>query len=293
MKRITCLLLAAATGCASGRKSALPAASAQSLSGELDKGGADLYSATWSAPGRISIEAGGPCAPRIEIVEGPATKPALKGNSAEVLVVGRRPLKFRVIAAETGSYQLQLHPTPDRLEAPDPQAVELLRRRHHFAELPALKEFDEPASRLDEAVRGLTKRGFVQMHEPVRARMESFQGVDLRVDSAHCYAFFVRLAAGASFSEVARRGLAASFILPDKSKLAGDSFSLSVVGPGGVAQKACPRSSGKAHFDLSAALATAGRELGTGGLTVEVFAKSTGAGRRAAARAAPTRAKRD
>ena len=130
MKRITCLLLAAATGCASGRKSALPAASAQSLSGELDKGGADLYSATWSAPGRISIEAGGPCAPRIEIVEGPATKPALKGNSAEVLVVGRRPLKFRVIAAETGSYQLQLHPTPDRLEAPDPQAP----RQYVFAD---------------------------------------------------------------------------------------------------------------------------------------------------------------
>jgi hypothetical protein len=142
---------------------------------------------------------------------------------------------------------------------------------------PPLKEFDQPASRLDEAVRGLYKQGFVHKKGPVFAKMESFQGLDLPVDAAHCYAFFVRLGAGAAFSEVARRGLSASLTLPDGTKLPEDAFSLAVLGPGGIAREACPRSSGKARFGLAPAQPG---ELGTGSVTIEVFARAAGSGRR-------------
>jgi hypothetical protein len=147
-------------------------------------------------------------------------------------------------------------------------------------EAPPRKEFDEPASRLDEAVRGLLKQGFVHKKGPVVARMETFQGLDVPVDGEHCYAFFVRLAKGAAFSDVARRGLSASLTLPDGTKLPEDKFSLAVSGPGGVAREACPRSAGKAHFDLAPAMAARAGQLGIGNVTIEVFARATGSGRR-------------
>jgi hypothetical protein len=146
---------------------------------------------------------------------------------------------------------------------------------------PPRKEFDEPASRLDEAIRGLLKQGYVHKKGPVRARMESFQGLDVPVDGAHCYAFFVRLAPGAAFSEIARRGLSAKLTLPDGTRLPEEVFSLAVTGPGGIAREACPRSRGKAHFDLMPAQSG---ELGKGSVTIEVFARTAGSGRRPSAR---------
>jgi hypothetical protein len=159
--------------------------------------------------------------------------------------------------------------------APGTKAVQADEER--LAAAPARKEFDEPPSRLDEAVRGLLKQGFVHKRGPVFARMESFQGLDVPMDGEHCYAFFVRLAAGAAFSEVARRGLSASLTLPDGTRLPEKVFFLAVSGPGGIAREACPRSSGKAHFDLAPAEPG---ELGTGGVTIEVFARTAGSGRR-------------
>ena len=157
-----------------------------------------------------------------------------------------------------------LTPPPTELDAPPPR-----------------KEFDEPASRLDEAIRGLLRQGYVHKKGPVRARMESFQGLDVPVDGAHCYAFFVRLAAGAAFSDIARRGLSAKLTLPDGTRLPEEVFSLAVTGPGGIAREACPRSRGKAHFDLMPAQSG---ELGKGSVTIEVFARTAGSGRRPSAR---------
>jgi hypothetical protein len=159
--------------------------------------------------------------------------------------------------------------------APPPREAAAPAREEPAA--PPRKEFDEPASRLDEAVRVLYKQGFVHKKGPVVAKMESFQGLDVPVDGAHCYAFFLRLAPGAAFSEVARRGLSASLTLPDGTRLPEEVFSLAVSGPGGIAREACPGSSGKAHFDLVPAQSG---ELGTGSVTIEVFARVAGSGRR-------------
>src|SRR5438552_3489998 len=128
------------------------------------------------------------------------------------------------LGCATGGGKVNVPPAAPAAEAPPPAVAQ---PREAITEMPERKEFEEPESRLDEAVRAILKQGFVHLRRTV-VKMESFQGLEVTVDAAHCYAFFVRLGRGAAFSPVARRGLLASFTLPDGAQLG--EFSLTVAG---------------------------------------------------------------
>lgn len=109
--------------------------------------------------------------------------------------------------------------------------------------------------------------GYMPDGEPVVGTLDGYQPMTVELERGFCYAVVLRLDRGASFSELATKGLAfkvRSESAPDISAGPG------VHGPGGVGHVGCPQETTEASFDLQA-LADPSRahELGSGGYSVQ------------------------
>lgn len=114
--------------------------------------------------------------------------------------------------------------------------------------------------------------GYEPMGDPVVGTLQAYAPAPVELQRGYCYAAVLRLEDNASFSELAKKGLA--FMVRSES---GPDISAGpgVHGPGGVGHAGCPQESTSATFDLEA-LADASRahELGNGGYTLQWVRKS-------------------
>jgi hypothetical protein len=138
------------------------------------------------------------------------------------------------------------------------------------------RAFDVPASDLDAFVTKQTE-GYAKVGAPIATRLDGFEPVPVRLERGRCYRMVIRLDPGASFSELARRGVA--FVYHNGDRGMEVNGGPGIHGPtGGVASAGCPQQSAHATFDIIANWGSAMdkshvHELGTGGVTLQLYAK--------------------
>ncbi len=181
----------------------------------------------------------------------------------------------RILAAAAdryalGDYQLVVGPEPAaELTLPDPKVPWETRLAGLLADHPAQPEF---AISHKEGKRRLAAElgGFEAVELDREAALHGFAPVDVPVEAGYCYRISWSLREGASYSELATRGLDASVDTPDHRGLG--TGPLIVLGPYAVTPRFCAEQSGDARLTVTASLAPPAHaaELGTGGIALSL-----------------------
>jgi hypothetical protein len=142
------------------------------------------------------------------------------------------------------------------------------------------RAFDTPASELDGFIAEQTA-GYAKEGAPIHARLDGFEPVPVALKRGRCYRMVVRLDDGASFSAFARRGVV--FVYHNGDRGMEVNGGPGIHGPtGAVASAGCPQANAAATFDIIANWGSAMdkshvHDLGTGGVTLQLYAKRIGA----------------
>jgi hypothetical protein len=142
------------------------------------------------------------------------------------------------------------------------------------------RAFDAPGD-LDTFVATETA-GFVKEGALVSGRLDGFMPVPVTLQRGRCYRMVVRLEPGATFSEHARRGVA--FVYHNGDRGMEVHGGPGIHGPmGGVASAGCPQQTAQAQFDIVANWGSAMdksrvHDLGSGGVTMQLYSKPIDSG---------------
>ena len=184
-------------------------------------------------------------------------------------VEAAKQVKFWVVSAARADipYQLVIDPPPYSLAAPPRN--DAAGRREQYLKKRANEVFVHPrgANQLERELSGYQLDG-----SAVPAKLEAFAGMELPLEADRCYRLFLRLGAGAKFSDVAQRGLTWKFEAGDLH-----TEDYAVFSSGILSREICPSQPVKAaRLSVQTPLRFAENDLGTGPLSVEVWKKPDG-----------------